>query len=151
MVSTILNAYCLNQVIQIFLWSYNSMIITIYFIVWHHTCSSSMALRNGYIGRMLLFSVDIIKDKLPSCWIVLWVYKTGPLRRAKDCVYSIIMWKGNITLTPFSCFKRKRLLKMNLMHGKTDKISYVPTLVTWYRYASLTLHGSQNNITQHFS
>ena len=52
---------------------------------------------------------------------------------------------------PFYNFKPKRLFGMNLMHGNTDNISYVPILTWPGMTSSPTSHVSLNDITQHFS
>ena len=52
---------------------------------------------------------------------------------------------------PFYGFKSKRLFKMNLMHGNSDTISYVPILTWPAMTSSLSLHRSVNDTTQHFS
>ena len=57
----------------------------------------------------------------------------------------------NDHLRSFLCFKSERLFRMNLMHGKTDGILHVPILTWPCMTSSPTSHGSESDITQHFS
>ena len=60
---------------------------------------------------------------------------------------------GKKTIIWGSCcgFMSKRLIRMNLMQGNTDNLSYV-IILTWPGMtSSLTSHGSVNDIIQHFS
>ena len=109
-------------------------------------------IRNDCLCWLFLVTVDIIRDWLPQvtelcflrgCW-------TGLLYCTKYYVFTTI-WPKTIIWGPFYGFKSKRLFRMNLMHGNTDNISYVPILTWPGMTSSLTSHGLVNYITQYFS
>ena len=109
-------------------------------------------MRNDYLCWLFLVTVDIIRDWLPQ--VTELPFCTGiELGRytAPSPVFSQPYDKKTIIWGPFYGFKSKRLIRMNLMHGNTDKISHVPIL-TWPGVTSSHMsHGPINDITQHFS
>ena len=107
-------------------------------------------MRNGCHCWLFLVAVDIIRKKLSQVTeSPFYVYCNGSLHRTKGFVYSTI-WKTSIIWDPFSCFQRKQLFKMNMIHQNTDNISHAPILAWPGMTSSPMSHASQNDITQHF-
>ena len=101
----------------------------------------------GDCSWSLLTSLGTICHK----WHLLFLrgYCTGSLYCTKYCGFKTICQNDN--LASFYGFKSKRLFRMNLMHGNTDKISHV-LILTWPGMTPfLTSHESVNDITQPFS
>ena len=110
---------------------------------------------NGCLCWLFLVNVDIIRDWLPlgtelpfcvgGCW-------TGSLYCTKLCVF-ITIWQNNGHLGPFFMVSRVNAYSEWIWctGTHTDNISHV-LILTWPGMtASLTSHGSVNDITRHFS
>ena len=108
-------------------------------------------MRNDCPCWQFLVTVDIIRDWLPdwlNCLFVRvlnWVAVLHQVLCFHNHVEKTIIWG------PVYGSKSKRLFRLNLMHGNTDKISHVP-IVTWPGMtSSLTSHVSLNDTNHHFS
>ena len=101
-------------------------------------------MRNGYDCWLFLVVIDIIGDKLPqvtelpSVRVLHWV--AAPHQGL--CLLNHMETKS-IIRGPFSGFKRKRRLKMNLMYGNTGNMSQVLILAWLGMTSSHTSQGSR--------